>query len=91
MAFVFTVDGEAHIGGKRIVTGNYDCSSGAVTGGDITTGLAIVRQFFLQPAGSAVVADVPVYNETLPLINTDGTVTIVTTASQKGSWLAIGN
>jgi len=87
MAFSYTHDGEVHIGGMRIARGTY--TSTGVTGGDILTGLSIVRQVFLTPKGSAV-TNAPVYNETLPLMNTDGTVTIVTGNGEIGSWMAIG-
>jgi len=88
MAFGYTVDKEIHIGGMRIVTGNFTNSSS--TGGDIVTGLAVVRQFFITTAGTSIVANASVYNETLPLINTGGTVTIVNTSNENGSWMAIG-
>lgn len=88
MAFSFTIDTEAHIGGIRIVSGRYDCTG--VTGGDINTGLPVVKAIFLQPKGTAVLANQPVVNETLPLVATDGAVTIVTTNGEIGSWVAIG-
>lgn len=86
MAFSYTKGKEIHIGGKRIVTGRYNCAS--VTGGDIQTGLAVVDGFILTPKGAAVATNQSVYNETLPLVNTGGTITIVTDSGQEGSWLA---
>ena len=87
MAFSYTIDSEVHIGGKRIVSGTY--TSTGVTGGDVKTGLSTVMSFVLSPSGGAV-TNCPVYNETLPLTNTDGAVTIVTGNGEIGSWIAIG-
>ena len=88
MAFAYVVKDVTVFGNKRIVEGTYDCSSGSVTGGDIVTGLNRVDQFFIQEKGSSVATNRSVVNATLPLAS--GTVTIVTDASQLGTWLAIG-
>lgn len=89
MAFSFTVDSSVHVGGTRIVYGGYNCNS--VTGGDIKTGLSVVNAIHLQPKGTSILANQPVVNETLPLANTDGAVTIVTTSGEVGTWFAVGS
>lgn len=88
MAFTYTEE-KGVIGNKRYVKGVYT-SAGGSTGGDIVTGLSVVENVFLQPKGSATVANQPAVNETLPLSNATGAVTIVTTANEVGSYLAIG-
>jgi hypothetical protein len=75
------------MGNKLAVLGVYT-SSGGATGGDIKTGLQVVEGIFLQPKGSSVLANEPVVNETIPLRG--GTVTIVTTANEVGSYMAVG-
>ena len=87
MAFTYTVNSPTDAAGKKIATGTYT-SAGGSTGGDIVTGLRYVECVQLQSKGSAVVADAPVVNETLPL--SSGSVTIVTAANEVGNWLAIG-
>lgn len=87
MAFTSVHLATLPIGNKRMSVGTY-ASAGGSTGGDVTTGLRVVEEFFAMPTGSAVVADDPVYNETLPLVDT--AVTIVTTANSSGNWMAIG-
>jgi len=89
MAFTYTVDSEAHVGTIRVLSGTYTNTSSS-TGGDIKTGLSVVKAFTLQPTTTAVLTSFPVVNETLPLTNTDGAVTIVTTTGSIGSWIAIG-
>jgi hypothetical protein len=89
MAFSYTVDSDVHIGGTRIVAGTFT-STVATTGGDVNTGMSVVKTFTLTPSGTAVATSLPVYNETLPLTNTDGAVTIVTTTGMIGSWTATG-
>lgn len=88
-SFTVTKKQNVTLGNKIGVTGIYT-SAGGGTGGDIKTGLVVVDAIFLSPKGSAV-TNVPVVNETLPLKNTDGTVTIVTGANEIGSFLAIGS
>ena len=86
MAFTHTKE-QTVFGNKRIVQGVYT-NTGGSTGGDIATGLNQVQAMFLQPKGSAVSANQPVVNETVPLAS--GSVTIVTSANEVGSFLAIG-
>lgn len=83
---VVTVPGT---GAKAHVFGTYT-NDGGSTGGDVVTGLNVVEAFLLQPKGAAVSANQPVVNETFPLTNTGGAVTIVTSANEVGQFLAIG-
>ena len=88
MAFTSTISsGGAVIGNKRARWGTF-ASTASDTGGNIDTGLRIVEFIFLQQTGSAVTADAPVVNETLPVAGS--AVTIVTTADATGNWFAIG-
>ena len=89
MAFTATIQREIHVGGSRIVNGYYTNTS-ASTGGAILTGLGTVYSLLLQPKGSAVASSFPVVNGTMPITATDGSVTIVTTSNEVGSWIAIG-
>lgn len=73
-------------GNRRMSFGTFDCAS--VAGGNIDTGLTRCEQIVLQQVSSAVVADAPVVNETLPAAGS--AVTIVTTASAAGNWIAWG-
>lgn len=74
--------------GGRIAAGKY-ASTGGSTGGDIDTGLPNVLSITLQPATTAVVTSFPVTNETFPLAY--GQVTIVTTANEVGTWIAVAD
>lgn len=60
------------------------------TGGDITTGLSTVERVIMSHTGTAVSASAPAANETFPLTNAGGVVTIVTTADTTGHFIAIG-
>lgn len=87
MAFTSAIVTKTVFGNKRVHFGTFT-TSGAETGGDIDTGLRSCEEIFLQQMAAAVTADAPVINETLPV---DGSaVTIVTTASADGYWMAIG-
>jgi hypothetical protein len=87
MAFTSTITGHSALGNKRLNYGTYSTSS-TETGGDIDTGLVSCEFIALQQTASAVTADAPVVNETLPC---DGSaVTIVQTASADGYWMAFG-
>jgi hypothetical protein len=88
MAFSYTKDGQGILGNKRFAYGSYNCS--AVTGGDIVTDLTLVENITLQPKGSSVATNQSVVNETLPLANSNGAVTIVTDSGQVGYWFALG-
>lgn len=91
MAFAYTSTSQPmkHVtfGNKLGVIGTY-VSSGGSTGGDIVTGLQVAEAVFLQPKGSSILANQPVVNETLPLRG--GSVTIVTTANEEGSFMILG-
>lgn len=90
MAFSSAVIGSGAVfgSGQRVVIGSYT-NDGDSTGGDISTGLSTVNFVMLQPKGTSVSANQPVVNETLPL-NGTGAVTIVTSANEVGTWMAIG-
>lgn len=88
MAFTYVVSDRQPIGRNRIVFGTYT-SDGGSTGGDIVTGLNTVFSVVLTPLASSISANAPVCNETLPLGS--GTVTIVTSANELGSFAIIGN
>lgn len=87
MAFISTITGKSKLGPLEIRTGTYTSNSSS-TGGDIDTGLKGVKAVFLQPKGTAILANQPVVNETLPKTGAD--VTIVTTADEIGTWIAVG-
>lgn len=76
-------------GSKALVYGTFT-NTASSTGGDVTTNLNTVDQFFIQTGGPAAVALAPVVNETFPLVNSTGAVTIVTNANDTGYWMAIG-
>ena len=87
MAFSFTIENEQILeGNMRIVYGTWNADS--VTGGEIVTGLGRVDTCLLGHTGSATEAAVAVVNETLPLAS--GSVTIVTTSGDTGTFIAIG-
>lgn len=87
MAFTSAVTMKTVFGNKRVHFGTYSTDS-TDTGGDINTGLRSCEAIFLQQTGSAVTADAPVINETLPCAG--NAVTIVQTASADGYWMAVG-
>lgn len=86
MAFSSTVIDRTVFGDKRIVTGTFDGSG--VTTGDVATGLSRVEAFMVTSVGSAIVADSPTVNETLPLAG--GDVSLIFTSGKAGNWMAIG-
>lgn len=87
MAFTFTKEQEFVVGDLRFTMGTFTSASGS-TGGDIYTGLQKAEGIILQHKGSAVVATLPVVNETFPKADP---VTIVTAANGVGWWLAFGH
>lgn len=93
MAFAYTSNAKRSsvIGspGIRMIMGTYS-NVGGTTGGDITTGLKTVLAFLILPKGSAVGTGQSAVNETLPLSNAGGVVTIVTNATEEGVWMAFG-
>jgi len=87
MAFEFTIENEQILNGNmKIVYGTWNADS--VTGGDIVTGLDRVDMCVLGHTGTAVEAAVAVCNETFPL--SSGSVTIVATSGDTGTFMAIG-
>ena len=87
MAFSFTIENEQILeGNMRIVYGTWNADS--VTGGEIVTGLGRVDVCLLGHTCSATEAAVAVVNETLPLAS--GSVTIVATSGDTGTFIAIG-
>tara|TARA_B100001093_G_scaffold367939_1_gene352851 strand:- start:37 stop:303 length:267 start_codon:yes stop_codon:yes gene_type:complete len=87
MAFGFTIENEQQLeGNMRIVYGTWDCDS--VTGGELATGLSRVDVCILGHTGTATEAAVAVCNETFPLAS--GSITIVATSGDKGTFMAIG-
>ena len=95
MAFTYTKDLETVEGNLRITGGTFTSTAGT-QGGDIVTGLSQVLDMQLTAYGSSVVADAPTVNAsggTSPLTTTgkdNGTLTIITTATTAGRWLAFG-
>ena len=90
MAFVSEVTEQLTNGTSRIIRGTYT-QGGGDTGGDVRTGLAIVRYFKIVPGGGVVTTNASVVDETFPLMNSGGVVTIVTDADEDGTWEAVGN
>lgn len=89
MAFTSAITDKGVEGNKRIARGTF-ASSGGSAGGDVQTDLATVEHFQITQIGSAVTTGAPVVNETFPLTNVGGKVTIVTDANVTGIWRAIG-
>lgn len=90
MAFSFSVKDTIQVTGAKIIAGTYT-NTGGSTGGDITLPLIKLLHLNLQPIGTAVSANEPVVNETLPLNGKFSiAATIVTSANESGSFLAIG-
>ena len=86
MAFESAVTFKTVFGNKRVHRGTFLCSSCA--GGDVDTGLRLCEGMDLTCKGSAVAANAPAVDETLPV---DGSaVTIVADSSQGGYWMAMG-
>ena len=86
MAFGSAITVKTVFGNKRRNSGTFDCSS--VAGGDIDTGLRQCETLVLQHQGSAVQANAPVVNESLPVAGS--AVTIVADSSSIGYWEATG-
>jgi len=87
MAFSMAVSGKKTIySGGKMAWGTW--TSGATTGGDLTTTLKDVYMVNLTTHGAAVSADQSAVNETLPRAN--GVITIVTTNGADGYWQAFG-
>lgn len=89
MPFTAVVTERGYSDSKRKYSGTYVNTGGSV-GGDIVTGLARVDSVKLQPTGATVKTDASVVNETFPVNNLTGAVTIVTTADESGVFEAEG-
>jgi len=93
MAFAYTSNAKRSViigsPGIRMVFGTYS-NVGGTTGGDVKTGLKTVLAFLILPGGAAVGTGQSAVNETLPLSNAGGIVTIVTNATETGVWMAFG-
>ena len=87
MVFSSTIDHKGNAGDRTVRWGTFTNTSGS-TGGDITTGLAVIEVIMLSHSGTAAVASAPAANETFPKVG-DG-ITIVTTADADGLWIAWG-
>jgi len=88
MAFSSSITSRDSWGSKAVTQGTFT-NAGGDTGGDIDTGLHQCEMIILQHGKSAVIANQPVINETLPVAGS--AVTIVTDAGEDGTWLAIGD
>jgi hypothetical protein len=84
MAFTNTIDGETHIGGKRLAWGTWTTDT---TTGAIKTGLSTIYGMTLTPNSAAVVADECAVNATFPVVDS---ITISITSGVDGYWTAIG-
>ncbi len=90
MAFAYTIDKSTVEGRYRKLQGRFTNGAGD-TGGDVKTGLAIVKEFRILETGAAVAGDRSVVNETFTADgHVGGDITIVTTAGVDGNWEAIG-
>lgn len=88
MAFASTISQRPRaVGNERMSRGTFT-NGASDAGGDINTGLRKCEHISLQHTGSAVAADAPAVNETLPCAGS--AVTIVTTAGADGIWQAWG-
>ena len=86
MAFGSAITLKTVFGNKRFHAGTFDCS--AVTTGDIDTGLRSCEHLNLTHKGSAVQANAPVVDESMPVAGS--AVTIVTDSGAVGFWEAFG-
>jgi hypothetical protein len=87
MAFSSAITVKTVFGNKRVHMGTFSCSG--ATGGDVNTGLVSCEHIQLQHQGSAVQANAPVCNESLPVAGS--AVTIVTDSGATGYWVAFGH
>lgn len=86
MALAFTIIRREVVGNRHRIRGTYTDDGSA--GGDITTGMTNVEEFFIMTKLSADLTDAPTVNGTLPLFG--GVVTIVCNANDTGYWEALG-
>lgn len=88
MGFATAITGRLVAGNKMVTFGTY-VSDGGSTGGNVDTGLHSCEFISLTQNKSAVIANDPVVNETLPVAGS--AVTIVTDANEGGYFMAIGD
>jgi phospholipase/lecithinase/hemolysin len=88
-AFTAPISETVVFGSKLVKYGTYT-NNGGSTGGDIVTNMVAVQFCSLQPNGAAVIATQSVVNETMPLVNATGAVTIVTSANEVGNFMCFG-
>jgi hypothetical protein len=87
MAFAFAKQYDFVAGDLRFTAGTFT-NSGGGTGGDIYTGLQKAEGMILQHMSDAVIATLPVINETFPKADP---ITIASEADKSGYWLAFGH
>ncbi|MCK4823884.1 hypothetical protein KA005_49480 [bacterium] len=88
MAFVSAVTSQGVQGNKKVSKGTYANASNDDTGGDIDTALIMCESIVLVTSSSDVTSSGDVVNETLPVAG--NAVTIVTSGSSDGYWIAEG-
>lgn len=89
MAFVSAIVSSGVQGNKRVIEGTY-LNGGGDSGGDIRTGLQAVETLILIPTAAVVQPNRAVVNETFPIANEFGDVTVVTDLDEDGIWIATG-
>ena len=87
--FTASVTETTTFGARLVKYGTYT-NTGGSTGGDIVTNLTQVQNCQLQPNAAAVIATQSVVNETFPLSNSNGAVTIVTSSNESGYFVCFG-
>lgn len=88
MAFASTITNRQSIVGDLIVTYGTYTNGASDAGGDINTAMDVCYFIKLQKTGDAVNDAVAVVNESFPC--SGKAVTVVTTAGEDGTWMAIG-
>lgn len=88
MAFTPTTPDIVFLGSGAVVARGTYVNDGGSTGGDIPTGLSMIKGVVLSNAGAAV-TNAQVYNETLPLGSWTA-VTVVTAANASGTYEIYG-
>jgi hypothetical protein len=85
MTWSYTKDQVGHAGNMKIASGTFSNTSSS-TGGAVLTGLATVNSF----VATTKLAGTIFVDETFPLNNVDGAVTVTTTTGVIGTWIATG-
>jgi len=84
-----TVLGSTHCGSRKVAWGTFTYTGSDVTG-DITTRLQVVEGFTLTCNSANVTGVGCSVDETFPVNNVGGVVTVCIPASTSGYWTAIG-